>query len=110
MIDDPRIVQGMRRQSALRAERLHAGAKLIGWKVGFGAPAAQAKMKLSGPLIGIGSLLGGGLRTVFVACAVVALVSLGLFRIAAHRLRAAPSAVPHDAARTDDLRNRRRGR
>ncbi|MFL4984911.1 MAG: fumarylacetoacetate hydrolase family protein [Xanthobacteraceae bacterium] len=52
MIDDPRIVQGMRRQSALRAERLHAGAKLIGWKVGFGAPAAMEKLRISGPLVG----------------------------------------------------------
>jgi 2-keto-4-pentenoate hydratase len=52
MTDDPRIVQGMRRQSALRAERLQAGAKLIGWKVGFGAPAAMEKLRISGPLIG----------------------------------------------------------
>ena len=52
MTDDPRIVQGMRRQSALRAERLQAGARLIGWKVGFGAPAAMEKLRISGPLIG----------------------------------------------------------
>jgi 2-keto-4-pentenoate hydratase len=52
MTDDPRIVQGMRRQSALRAERLQASAKLIGWKVGFGAPAAMEKLRISGPLIG----------------------------------------------------------
>jgi 2-keto-4-pentenoate hydratase len=52
MSDDSRITNGMRRQSELRARRIHAGAKVIGWKVGFGAPAAQAKMKLSGPLIG----------------------------------------------------------
>jgi len=52
MIDDPRIVQGMRRQAALRAERLHAGARVIGWKVGFGAPAAQEKLRISGPLVG----------------------------------------------------------
>jgi 2-keto-4-pentenoate hydratase len=52
MTDDPRIVQGMRRQAALRAERQQAGAKLIGWKVGFGAPAAMEKLRISGPLIG----------------------------------------------------------
>jgi 2-keto-4-pentenoate hydratase len=52
MSDDSRITNGMRRQSELRARRIAAGAKVIGWKVGFGAPAAQAKMKLSGPLIG----------------------------------------------------------
>ena len=50
--DDPRIAQGMQRQSALRAQRLQAGAKLIGWKVGFGAPAAMQKLKLTGPLVG----------------------------------------------------------
>jgi 2-keto-4-pentenoate hydratase len=50
--DDSRITNGMRRQSELRARRVHAGAKVIGWKVGFGAPAAQEKMKLSRPLIG----------------------------------------------------------
>src|SRR5215510_1454561 len=42
----------MQRQSALRAQRLQAGAKLIGWKVGFGAPAAMEKLKLTGPLVG----------------------------------------------------------
>jgi 2-keto-4-pentenoate hydratase len=52
MTDDPRIVQGMRRQAALRAAWAQAGAKLIGWKVGFGAPAAMEKLRISGPLIG----------------------------------------------------------
>src|SRR5215510_3885299 len=52
MTDDPRIANGMRRQSALRTSRLQAGAKLIGWKVGFGAPAAMEKLRISGPLIG----------------------------------------------------------
>ena len=50
--DDPRIAQGMRRQSALRQTRLQAGAKLVGWKVGFGAPAALQKLRLTGPLVG----------------------------------------------------------
>ena len=52
MTDDPRITRGMQRQAELRARRIQAGGKLIGWKVGFGAPAAQQRMKLSGPLIG----------------------------------------------------------
>jgi 2-keto-4-pentenoate hydratase len=52
MTDDPRIVQGMRRQSALRAERQQAGARLIGWKVGFGAPATMERLRISGPLVG----------------------------------------------------------
>ena len=50
--EDPRIAAGMRRQTALRRERLEAGASIIGWKVGFGAPAALAKLGLAGPLVG----------------------------------------------------------
>jgi 2-keto-4-pentenoate hydratase len=50
--NDPRIAAGMRRQTALRRERIAAGARLIGWKVGFGAPAALEKLRLSSPLVG----------------------------------------------------------
>jgi 2-keto-4-pentenoate hydratase len=50
--NDPRIAQGMRRQSELRARRLDAGARLIGWKVGFGAPAAKERLKIESPLVG----------------------------------------------------------
>ena len=49
---DPRIGPGMRAQMALRKARLDAGAKQIGWKVGFGAPAAQVNLRLSKPLVG----------------------------------------------------------
>src|SRR5262247_3739171 len=42
----------MQRQSALRAQRLQTGARVIGWKVGFGAPAAMQKLRLTGPLVG----------------------------------------------------------
>ena len=52
VFEDPRIAAGMRRQSALRHERLASGAKLAGWKVGFGAPAAKEKLKLAAPLTG----------------------------------------------------------
>src|SRR5262245_35191232 len=52
VFDDPRIAAGMRRQIALRQERLAAGATIIGWKVGFGAPAAKEKLKLAVPLTG----------------------------------------------------------
>ena len=52
MADDPRIAHGMRRQSELRRKRLDAGAKLIGWKVGFGAPAAKEKLQIAAPLVG----------------------------------------------------------
>jgi 2-keto-4-pentenoate hydratase len=52
ILDDPRVAAGMRRQAALRRERLEAGATIVGWKVGFGAPAALEKLRLSGPLVG----------------------------------------------------------
>jgi 2-keto-4-pentenoate hydratase len=50
--DDPRIAAGMRKQSALQQERLASGAKIAGWKVGFGAPAAKEKLRLAAPLMG----------------------------------------------------------
>lgn len=51
-LDDPRIAQGMATQFRLRATRLEAGEKLIGWKAGFGAPAVLAKLKLDAALAG----------------------------------------------------------
>ena len=51
-LGDPRIAAGMRAQFALRREQSSAGAKQIGWKVGFGAPAALERLHLHGPLIG----------------------------------------------------------
>ena len=50
--DDPRIVRGMKSQLALRKERLAAGDRPLGWKVGFGAPAILERFKISGPLVG----------------------------------------------------------
>ena len=50
--DDPRIVRGMRAQLEMRRLRLADGDKALGWKVGFGAPAMLALLKISGPLIG----------------------------------------------------------
>jgi len=50
--DDPRIQAGMRRQFALFDERKQSGARRIGWKVGFGAPAAKEKLKIGAPLVG----------------------------------------------------------
>jgi 2-keto-4-pentenoate hydratase len=49
---DPRIERGMRAQLALRAERIAAGDKPLGWKVGFGAPAAMKKLQIEAPLVG----------------------------------------------------------
>ena len=49
---DTRVARGMRAQLELRRRAVAAGAKPIGWKVGFGAPAALAKLGLSAPLLG----------------------------------------------------------
>ncbi len=49
---DPRIAAGMRAQRALRERHLRQGARQIGWKVGFGAAAAKAKLKIAMPVIG----------------------------------------------------------
>src|SRR5215813_2676848 len=49
---DARVAAGMRAQLELRRRAIAAGARRIGWKVGFGAPAALAKFALTAPLIG----------------------------------------------------------
>jgi 2-keto-4-pentenoate hydratase len=51
VIDD-RIAGGMREQLALRDTRLRGGERQIGWKVGFGAPAALEKLAIDRPLVG----------------------------------------------------------
>jgi len=51
-IDDSRILRGMEKQLKLRQDRLNAGEKSIGWKVGFGAPLSMQKLQLNRPLIG----------------------------------------------------------
>jgi len=51
-IDDPRILRGMEKQLKLRQDRLNAGEKSIGWKVGFGAPLSMQKLRLERPLVG----------------------------------------------------------
>lgn len=49
---DLRIARGMSAQLTNWHQRLKDGEKPIGWKVGFGAPAAMEKLKLTAPLIG----------------------------------------------------------
>ena len=49
---DDRIPLGMREQLARRDERVRAGERQIGWKVGFGAPAAMELLKIDRPLVG----------------------------------------------------------
>ena len=51
-LNDPRIAEGMRAQMQLLKKHLEGGARQIGWKVGFGAPAAKEKMKLTAPIVG----------------------------------------------------------
>jgi len=50
--DDPRIVRGMRAQLEKRRQRLAAGDKALGWKVGFGTPAMLKQLGIGGPLVG----------------------------------------------------------
>ncbi len=50
--DDPRVVRGMTAQLEMRQQRLGAGDRPLGWKVGFGAPALLERFKISGPLVG----------------------------------------------------------
>jgi 2-keto-4-pentenoate hydratase len=56
---DQRIADGMRDQLAVRDERVRGGARQIGWKVGFGAPAAAAALGIDRPLVGF--MLDAGL-------------------------------------------------
>ena len=50
--DDPRVSAGLKRQFAMRRQMLAAGARSVGWKVGFGAPASLALMQITAPLLG----------------------------------------------------------
>jgi len=49
---DPRVIRGMAAQLASRRERIEAGDKSIGWKVGYGTPAAMQRYGLVAPLVG----------------------------------------------------------
>jgi 2-keto-4-pentenoate hydratase len=50
--EDPRVVKGMTAQLAERRQRLAAGEKPLGWKMGFGAPGAMKLLQTSAPLSG----------------------------------------------------------
>ncbi len=50
--EDPRIARGMQAQLKTRRDRIIAGEQPLGWKVGFGAPAAMALLKISRPVVG----------------------------------------------------------
>jgi 2-keto-4-pentenoate hydratase len=49
---DPRIAAGTSAMLAARSEALTAGASPLGWKLGFGAPAALARFGTDRPLVG----------------------------------------------------------
>lgn len=49
---DIRVARGMTTQPAQRRARLAAGEKPLGWKVGFGAPAAMDMLGIAAPLVG----------------------------------------------------------
>lgn len=49
---DARATDGLGRQLAALATREAAGRRVIGWKVGFGAPAAMEKLALAAPVVG----------------------------------------------------------
>ncbi len=50
--EEPRVVKGMTAQLLERRQRLAAGEKPLGWKMGFGAPGAMKLLQTSGPLSG----------------------------------------------------------
>ncbi len=49
---DPRIVAGMRRQLEFRRAKIAAGDAALGWKLGFGTPAAMEGLGTDAPLVG----------------------------------------------------------
>lgn len=51
-ISDSRILRGMEKQLQLRQDRLNAGEKSVGWKVGFGTVASQERLGIHAPLVG----------------------------------------------------------
>jgi 2-keto-4-pentenoate hydratase len=59
MARDPRIERGLIAQLTGRHRRLEDGEEPLGWKLGFGVPAAMEKLGISAPLVGY--LLRSGL-------------------------------------------------
>ena len=51
-MSDPRIERGMRAMLELRSSQLAAGARPIGWKLGFGTAAAFEQLRTDRPLVG----------------------------------------------------------
>jgi len=51
-LDNPLVKKGMTAQLAARRERIAAGEKPLGWKVGLGAPATMQRLGLAAPVVG----------------------------------------------------------
>ncbi len=49
---DPRVERGMERQLEMRRAALEAGQTPLGWKIGFGSPAAMERLGINRPLVG----------------------------------------------------------
>lgn len=49
---DPRVERGMKRQLEMRLAALEAGQTPLGWKIGFGSPAAMKRLGIDRPLVG----------------------------------------------------------
>lgn len=52
MSSDARVLRGLRAQARRRRELLDAGARPVGWKIGFNLPAVQQHLGLAAPVIG----------------------------------------------------------
>ncbi len=50
--EDRRVVEGLPLQLEMRRTMLADGARSLGWKVGFGAPASLEMMRITAPLLG----------------------------------------------------------
>jgi 2-keto-4-pentenoate hydratase len=51
-VTDARVSRGMERQLADRAQRLEAGERPLGWKLGFGTAKAMEALGIDAPLVG----------------------------------------------------------
>jgi 2-keto-4-pentenoate hydratase len=92
---DPRVARGMEAQLERRSQRLRGGDRSLGWKLGFGAPAAKDKLAISAPLVGC--LFGSGRLDPG------AVVAIGRFanpalepEVAVHLARDLPPGADHD--------------
>jgi 2-keto-4-pentenoate hydratase len=95
---DERIAAGMRAQLTSRQERLCARERPLGWKVGFGSPAAAARLGVDRPLVGFllrSNLLPDGADVPIDDWAAPALEP----EIAVHLAHDVPTAASWDAVR-----------